>query len=103
MGQAVYHTIKNYSNFGKIGIAYSAISNMIKETLADVENIVISKISCEPKDNVFVVNLSIKVDYGTNVTAVTDVIQEKTESALANMCEISNPKINVKVEGVIVN
>lgn len=102
MGQPVYHYIKNYSNFGKIGIAYSAINNMIKEALADVKNVVISKISCEPKDNVFVVNLSIKVDYGTNVTAVTDIIQEKTESALVNMCEISNPKVNVKLEGVIV-
>ena len=32
MAQAVYHYIKNYSNFGKIGIAYTAIGNMIKET-----------------------------------------------------------------------
>ena len=102
MGQPVYHYIKNYSNNGKIGIAYNAICNMIKETLKDVSNIVISKISCEPKDNVFIVNLAIKVDYGTNVTNVTNLIQEKTEAALANMCEIGNPKINVKLEGVIV-
>ena len=102
MGQPVYHYIKNYSNYGKIGISYTAIANMIKETLKDVDNVVISKINCEPKDNVFIVNLVIKVDYGTNVTAVTDLIQEKTEAALANMCEIGNPKINVKLEGVIV-
>jgi len=102
MGQAVYHYIKNYSNFGKIGISYTAISNMIKETLKDIDNVVISKISCEPKDTVFIVNLAIKVNYGTNVTTVTNLIQEKTETALANMCEIGNPKINVKLEGVIV-
>lgn len=102
MGQPVYHYIKNYSNNGKIGISYTAIANMIKETLKDVNNVVISKINCEPKDNVFIVNLVIKVDYGTNVTTVTNQIQEKTEAALANMCEIGNPKINVKLEGVIV-
>ena len=102
MGQPVYHYIKNYSNNGKIGISYTAIANMIKETLKDVNNVVISKINCEPKDNVFIVNLVIKVDYGTNVTNVTNLIQEKTEAALVNMCEIGNPKINVKLEGVIV-
>ena len=35
MAQPVYHYIKNYSNFGKIGISYEAISNMIKESLKD--------------------------------------------------------------------
>lgn len=102
MGQAVYHYIKNYSSAGKIGIAYSAICNMINESLKDIDNVSISKINCETKDAVFIVNLSIKVDYGTNVTAITNTIQEKVESSLVNMCEIGNPKINVKVEGVIV-
>lgn len=102
MGQAVYHCIKNYSNFGKIGISYNAIANMIKEALKDIENVVISKINCETKDGAFIVNLAIKVDYGTNVTEVTNAIQEKTEAALVNMCEIGNPKINVKLEGVVV-
>lgn len=102
MAQAVYHYIKNYSNFGKIGISYSAIGNMIKETLKDVENITISKINCESKEGAFVANLAIKVNYGTNVNTVTNVIQEKVESALVNMCEIGNPKINVKIEGIIV-
>ena len=40
MAQAVYHYIKNYSNFGKIGISYDAIGNMIKESLKDVKNVV---------------------------------------------------------------
>jgi len=102
MGQPVYHYIKNYSNFGKIGISYEAISNMLKEALKDVKDIVISKVTCETKENVFIVNIAIKVNYGTNVTEVTNVIQEKVESALANMCEIGMPKINVKIEGVVV-
>lgn len=102
MSQAVYHYIKNYSNFGKIGISYTAISDMIKETLKDVKNFSITKINCETKENVFIANLAIKVDYGTNVNEVTNVIQEKVETSLANMCEIGNPKINVKVDGIIV-
>ena len=102
MAQAVYHYIKNYSNFGKIGISYEAISNMIKETLKDVKNTTISKVSCESKDGVFHANLAIKVNYGENVNNVTNVIQEKVETALVNMCEIGNPKINVKVEGIVV-
>lgn len=100
MGQPVYHYIKNYSNFGKIGISYDAISNMIKETLKDIESVNIGKVNCETKDNVFTANVSVKVDYGTNITNVTNVIQEKVESALVNMCEIGTPKINVKVEGI---
>ena len=102
MAQAVYHYIKNYSNFGKIGISYEAISNMIKETLQEVENITISKIVCESKEGIFIANLSIKVNYGENVNKVSDIIQERVETALANMCEIGNPKINVKVEGIVV-
>ena len=102
MSQAVYHYIKNYSNFGKIGISYEAISNMIKETLKDVEKVSISKISCEAKEGNFIASLSIKVDYGVNLNDVTNIIQEKVEMALSNMCEIGNPKINVKVEGIIV-
>ena len=103
MAQAVYHYIKNYSNFGKIGISYEAISNMIKETLQDVENVTIGKVVCEAKEGVFTANLAIKVNYGQNVNTVTGVIQEKVEMALVNMCEIGNPKINVKVEGIVVN
>ncbi len=102
MGQTVYHYIKNYSNFGKIGISYEAIGNMIKETLKDIDNISISKIGCEAKEGNFIANLSIKVNYGVNVTEITNIIQEKVETALVNMCEIGNPKINVKVDGVIV-
>lgn len=102
MAQAVYHYIKNYSNFGKIGISYEAIGNMIKETLKDVDNTTISKVSCEAKEGNFVANLSIKVNYGQNLNNVTNLIQEKVETALVNMCEIGNPKINVKVEGVVV-
>ena len=102
MGQPVYHYIKNYSNFGKIGISYEAISNMIKETLSDVKDVFVSKVVCETKENVFIANVNIKVNYGTNVTTATNTIQEKVESALVNMCEIGTPKINVKVEGVIV-
>lgn len=102
MGQAVYHYIKNYSNFGKIGISYEAICNVIKETLKDLKNTSIVKVWCESKEGIFNVNLTIKVDYGTNVTSLTSSIQEKVEVALANMCEIGNPKINVKVDGIIV-
>lgn len=102
MSQSVYHYIKNYSNFGKIGISYVAISGMIRETLKDIENISITKISCETKDNAFIANLSIKVDYGTNINSVTTVIQDRVESALANMCEIGNPKVNVKIDGIVV-
>ena len=102
MAQAVYHYIKNYSNFGKIGISYEAIANMIKETLKDVENVTISKVNCETKENIFVANLSIKVNYGVNVNTIICIIQEKVEAALSNMCEIGQPKINIKVEGVIV-
>lgn len=102
MAQAVYHYIKNYSNFGKIGISYDAIGNMIKETLKDIDNITISKVNCEAKEGVFIANLSIKVNYGVNVNEITNIIQEKVETSLVNMCEIGNPKINVKVEGIIV-
>ena len=102
MAQAVYHYIKNYSNFGKIGISYEAISNMIKETLKDVKNVAIGKVSCESKEGTFIANVAIKVNYGENVNNVTSVIQERVETSLVNMCEIGNPKINVKVEGVVV-
>ena len=102
MAQPVYHYIKNYSNFGKIGISYEAIGNMIKETLKDVKNIIISKVNCEAKEDTFIANLAIKVNYGENVNKVTDIIQEKVETALSNMCEIGNPKINIKVEGIVV-
>ena len=102
MAQAVYHYIKNYSNFGKIGISYEAISNMIKETLKDVSNVTIGKINCEAKEGGFIANVAIKVNYGENVTSITGVIQERVETALVNMCEIGNPKINVKVEGIVV-
>lgn len=103
MAQAVYHYIKNYSNFGKIGIAYVAIRDMMKETLKDVENISITKIGCETnKEQGFVANVAIKVNYGTNINDITTIIQDKVESALINMCEIANPRVNVKVEGVIV-
>ena len=102
MAQSVYHYIKNYSNFGKIGISYVAISDMIKETLKDVDNISLTKLSCETKEQGFVANLSIKINYGTNINDITTIIQDRVESALINMCEIANPKVNVKIDGIIV-
>jgi uncharacterized alkaline shock family protein YloU len=105
MAQAVYHYIENYSNVGKIGIAYNAISDMLKEAIKDIEHVTFAKgISCETsKDKVFNVNVSIKVDYGTNVNAVSKEIQNRIENALVHMCEIKNSKINIKLEGINVN
>ena len=103
MAQTDYHYIKNYSNFGKIGISYVAIKDMMYETLKDVENISITKICCETnKELGFIANVAIKVNYGININDVTTVIQDRVESALINMCEIANPKVNVKIDGIIV-
>ena len=102
MANAVYHYIENYSNAGKIGIAYNAISEMLKESIKDVKHVTLAKgISCEVgKDKVFYVTVSIKTDYGTNINKVSDAIQERMETALINMCEIKNSKINIKLEGI---
>ena len=103
MAQAVYHYIKNYSNFGNIGISFVAIRDVMNETLKDVENISITKISCETdKEKGFVANIAIKVNYGVNINNITTIIQDRVESALINMCEIANPKVNVKIDGIIV-
>ena len=102
MAQAVYHYIENYSNAGKIGIAYTAMSDMLKESIKDVKHVELAKgISCEVgKDKAFYVNVSIKTDYGSNVNKICDAIQEKIEAALQNMCEIKNAKVNIKLEGI---
>ena len=102
MANAVYHYIENYSNVGKIGIAYNAISEMLKEAISDVKHVSLAKgISCEvSKEKVFYVTVSIKIDYGTNINKVSEAIQEKIENALLNMCEIKNCKINIKLEGI---
>lgn len=104
MAQAVYHYIENYSNMGKIGIAYNAISDMLKESIKDIKHVTLAKgINCEVnKEKVFMVNVSINVDYGTNVNKVSEAIQERIENALTNMCEIKNTMINIKLEGIIV-
>ena len=103
MAQADYHYIKNYSNFGKIGISYEAIRDVMKETLKDVENILITKVGCEAdKEQGFIANVAIKVNYGLNINDITTIIQDKVESALIHMCEIANPKVNVKIDGIIV-
>ena len=104
MAQAVYHYIENYTNVGKIGIAYNAISEMLKEAIRDVKYVTLAKgITCEVnKEKVFLVNVSINVDYGKNVNKASEEIQERIENALANMCEIRNVKINIKLEGIVV-
>ena len=102
MANAVYHYIENYSNTGKIGIAFNAISDMLKETIKDIKHVTLSKnITCEVgKDKVFYVNVSIKTDYGSNINKISESIQERMETALINMCEIKNTKINIKLEGI---
>ena len=102
MAQAAYHYIENYSNVGKIGIAYNAISEMLKESIKDVKHFALTKnISCElGKDKVFYVTVSIKIDYGTNINELSEQIQERIELALLNMCEMKNVKINIKLEGI---
>ena len=104
MAQADYHYIENYSNVGKIGISYTAMGEMLKESIKDIEHVTISKnIGFEvSKDKVLHVNLSLKVDYGTNINDVSELIQERVCAALANMCEITNVKINIKLEGIII-
>jgi uncharacterized alkaline shock family protein YloU len=103
MAQSDYHFIKNYSNFGKIGISYEAIRDMMKESLKDVENISITKIGCETdKEQGFIANVAIKINYGVNINDITTIIQDKVESSLINMCEIANPKVNVRIDGIIV-
>ena len=102
MAQAAYHYIENYSNVGKIGIAYNAISEMLKESIKDVKHVTLSKtINCEVgKDKVFNVTVGVKIDYGTNINTVSEQIQDRMENALLNMCEMKNVKINIKLEGI---
>lgn len=103
MSNAVYHYIENYSNVGKIGISFEAIAEMIKITIKDIEKFDISRsITCEVKEGNLGVNIPIKIHYGKNISEVTSVIQNKVETALKDMCEITNSKINVKVEGIVV-
>ena len=104
MAQADYHYIENYSNVGKIGISYTAMGEMLKESIKDIKHVTISKnIGFEVgKDKVLNVNLSMKIDYGTNINEVSNQIQEKIEAALANMCEITNVKTNIKLEGITI-
>ncbi|MBR3891700.1 MAG: Asp23/Gls24 family envelope stress response protein [Bacilli bacterium] len=104
MAQADYHYIENYSNVGKIGISYTAMGEMLKENIKDIEHVTISKgITFEVgKDKVLNVNIGLKVDYGTNINDVSELIQERICTALANMCEITNVKTNIKLEGIIV-
>lgn len=102
MANAVYHYIENYSNVGKIGIAFNAISDMLKEAIKDVKHVTLAKgISCEVgKDKVFYVTITIKTDYGANINKICEAIQERVETALINMCEIKNVKTNIKLEGI---
>ena len=102
MAQAVDHYIENYSNVGKIGISFNAISEMLKEAIKDVKHITLAKgISCEVgKDKIFYVTVSIKTDYGSNINKIGEAIQERVETALNNMCEIKNIKTNIKLEGI---
>lgn len=104
MAQADYHYIENFSNVGKIGISYTAMGEMLKESIKDIKHVTITKnITFETsKDKVLNVNLGVKVDYGTNINKVSEMIQERIETALANMCEINNVKTNIKLEGIIV-
>lgn len=102
MANAVYHYIENYSNVGKIGISFNAISDMLKEAIKDVKHATLAKgISCEVgKDKIFYVTVSIKTDYGSNINTICETIQERVETALINMCEIKNVKTNIKLEGI---
>jgi len=104
MAQADYHYIENFSNVGKIGISYAAMGEMLKESIKDVKHVTITKnITFETsKDKVLNVNLGVKIDYGTNINKVSETIQERIETALANMCEITNVKTNIKLEGITV-
>ena len=104
MAQADYHYIENYSNIGKVGISYTAMGEMLKESIKDVKHVTITKnIGFETgKDKVLNINISMKVDYGTNINKVSALIQERIETALSNMCEITNVKTNIKLEGIIV-
>ena len=103
MAQAVYHYIENYSNVGKIGIAYTAIIDMLKESIKDIKHMSLAKgsITCEVgKDKIFYVIVHVNIDYGHNANKIGEAIQERVESALLNMCEIKNVNINVKLEGI---
>lgn len=104
MANAVYHYIENYSNVGKIGISYNAISDMLKEAIKDIKHVTLAKgISCElGKDKIFYVTVSMKTDYGANINKISEAIQERIEMALLNMCEIKNVKINIKLEGITI-
>jgi len=103
MAQAVYHYIENYSNVGKIGIAYAAIIDMLKESIKDIKHMTLAKggISCElSKEKVFNVTVNVNMDYGANINKISELVQERIEAALLNMCEIKNVSINIKLEGI---
>lgn len=106
-----YYSVEKETNLGALNIGLNVFQSIVIETVESVDGVcfegnIIPMPGSAPvnvrlnKNNQVVVDVSVLIDYGLNVTATITALQNKISQKCFEMTGIKNIKINIEIKGV---
>lgn len=108
-----YYSVEKKSNVGKLNIGLQVFETITLHALEEVKGVklsgnsslampgtkspVIVKVN---KSNQVTIDIELVVDYGLNVTSLSNAVQTKIVNAILELTGLKNTKVNVSISGV---
>lgn len=108
-----YYSVEKNNSIGKLNIGLQVFETIVYETIEKVEGVklngsmgmtmpgskapIIVRVN---KSNQITMDVEVVVDYGLNVTTLSNTIQTSISHAILEMTGLKNAKVNVIISGV---
>ncbi|WP_294579199.1 Asp23/Gls24 family envelope stress response protein [uncultured Thomasclavelia sp.] len=106
-----YYSVERESNLGDLNIGLSVFQAIVEKAVDSIDGIQFEgnmipipgkgpvNVTINKNNQVFI-TIAILVDYGSNVTTLTTMLQNKVVQNCFEMTGIKNVKVNVEVKGI---
>ena len=90
-----YYAVEKETNLGALNIGLNVFQSIAVKTVESID--VTIRLN---KNNQVIVDIAILIDYGLNVTTITNTLQNKIAQSCFEMTGIKNIKVNIEVKGI---
>ena len=106
-----YYAVEKETNLGALNIGLNVFQSIAVKTVESIDGVqfegnmlpmpgngpVTIRLN---KNNQVIVDIAILIDYGLNVTTITNTVQNKIAQSCFEMTGIKNIKVNIEVKGI---
>lgn len=106
-----YYAVEKETNLGALNIGLNVFQSIVTKAIESIDGVqfegnMLSMPGTDPvsvrlnKNNQVIVDVAVIIDYGLNVTTVTNLLQNKIAQSCFEMVGIKNIKVNIEVKGI---